>query len=823
MIIDSVHLHNIRSYLDERVVFPQGSVLLSGDIGSGKSSILLAIEFALFGLKRKDLGGAALLRNGKSEGFVELKFFVGKKEIIIKRVLKRQRDNIVQSSGYIIIDGSKKDLTPVELKDFVLDLLGYPKEFLTKKDMIYRYTVYTPQEEMKQILLDEPENRLDLLRKIFGIDKYKRVRENTGLLLRELREKKSNFDGQISDLAAKLVVKDRLDEELVVVGKRLSVAEDSLDKLKSETGHKKLKLMEFEVKLQNFNNMKKDLVHLGKVFDDKFVRKEKFSVDLKALDAQLKSLEHKISSVKIVPVPLKSEEEIEKELREKEEKFNSITKELEVSKEKLRGVKEKVSFLKKQFEDKSIKSKDLILKKALIDSLSDEVKSFSSVDRQIDENLSLIARISGDINTRKVLINNSKVLIEKLSKLDNCPTCLQGVDKFHKSRISDEEHLKIKKHSFEIDELVSVKDLKETLLKEQKLFHVEFLKKQRSLDVLKSEVRKLDDEVKDLVDLQKSFNHLLELEDSLLKKVSVLESVDTSSLSKSVANFRKLLSIVRNNKSKEHELKLLNDLLKERLFQRQRLVDDLDSLSGQIVVLEKERVGLFSGLKELDGVVENYDSLVVVVEDFIGKERASEVFVEKLRTEVDGLRKNLSVLAKEVGDKQLLKDRIYGISQLQNWLDSYFISLMSVMEKHVMFSVYSQFDSLFRDWFSQLVSEESLTCRLDESFTPVIEQNGYETSVENLSGGERTSAALAYRLSLNKVVNNVVSTIKTKDIIILDEPTDGFSSEQLDKVRDVVEQLGVKQVIIVSHESKIESFVDNVVKIAKNEHISSVI
>ena len=140
-----------------------------------------------------------------------------------------------------------------------------------------------------------------------------------------------------------------------------------------------------------------------------------------------------------------------------------------------------------------------------------------------------------------------------------------------------------------------------------------------------------------------------------------------------------------------------------------------------------------------------------------------------------------------------------------------------------MFSVYSQFDSLFRDWFGQLVSEESLSCRLDESFTPVIEQNGYETSVENLSGGERTSAALAYRLSLNKVVNNVVSTIKTKDIIILDEPTDGFSSEQLDKVRDVVEQLGVKQVIIVSHESKIESFVDNVIKIAKNEHISSVI
>ena len=112
---------------------------------------------------------------------------------------------------------------------------------------------------------------------------------------------------------------------------------------------------------------------------------------------------------------------------------------------------------------------------------------------------------------------------------------------------------------------------------------------------------------------------------------------------------------------------------------------------------------------------------------------------------------------------------------------------------------------------------------MDEEFTPIIEQNGYETSFENLSGGERTSVALSYRLALNKVINDIVSGIKTKDIIILDEPTDGFSSEQLDKVRDVLEQLNMKQVIIVSHESKIESFVDNVIRVGKQENISSII
>ena len=53
MIIKSVGLENIRSYSNEKIELSSGSVMLSGDIGSGKSSILLAIEFALFGTKRK--------------------------------------------------------------------------------------------------------------------------------------------------------------------------------------------------------------------------------------------------------------------------------------------------------------------------------------------------------------------------------------------------------------------------------------------------------------------------------------------------------------------------------------------------------------------------------------------------------------------------------------------------------------------------------------------------------------------------------------------------------------------------------------------------
>ena len=87
MLIKKIKLKNIRSYIGEEIEFDKGITLLSGDIGSGKSTILLAIDFALFGLRKGYLSGNALLRNGEKEGSVELTFEIDEKEITITRNL----------------------------------------------------------------------------------------------------------------------------------------------------------------------------------------------------------------------------------------------------------------------------------------------------------------------------------------------------------------------------------------------------------------------------------------------------------------------------------------------------------------------------------------------------------------------------------------------------------------------------------------------------------------------------------------------------------------------------------------------------------------
>jgi exonuclease SbcC len=181
------------------------------------------------------------------------------------------------------------------------------------------------------------------------------------------------------------------------------------------------------------------------------------------------------------------------------------------------------------------------------------------------------------------------------------------------------------------------------------------------------------------------------------------------------------------------------------------------------------------------------------------------------------------LLEKDISAKQQARTQLDKLNVLHQWLDDHFSSLMGTMEKHVLTKVYHEFNSLFVNWFNRLIEDEVLAARLDEEFSPVVQQNGYDTAVENLSGGEKTACALAYRLALNKVITALRSTISTKGLVILDEPTDGFSADQVSRMRDVLEQLKARQIILVSHEAMIESLSDHVLRVVKEGHESRVV
>ena len=446
MIIEYVKLENIRSYTKQTIEFPRGSLLLSGDIGSGKSTILLAIEFALFGIMRS-LPGSSLLRNGKTNGSVELKFSLDNDNIIIKRALKRQKDDVRQDSGFIMINNKKTEATALELKSKILDLLGYPKELVAKtKSLIYRYTVYTPQEEMKQILLDEKDYRLDTLRRVFQIDKYKRIRENSQIIAREIREKTKEFSGMIVDLEEKNMQKKQRVDELIDVMKKLDELKPKIKAAESIVKEKKESINQLEKRIDELNDLRKKEDIANTRLKEKVMLVQSYKENMGALDKDIKKLNTEIEKIEIKPIK-ENESEVEKSIIKHEEEYNYLMQKKVELTEKNNSLQKRKKEIQGEILIKSAESRNLILKRDKFDRLRQDISKKEGIKREIIEREEEIKKINLTIKENEVNKEKSEKIKKDVLKSDKCPVCSQKLSAEHKKYINDLEDKKIKAYA----------------------------------------------------------------------------------------------------------------------------------------------------------------------------------------------------------------------------------------------------------------------------------------------------------------------------------------------------------------------------------------
>ncbi len=680
MKLKKITLNNIRSYESQEIVFPEGSVLLSGDIGSGKTSILLGIEFALFGLQPGQRG-SSLLKNGKSEGGVVINFEVEGQDVIIERTLKKNK-TISQDYCSITVDGEKEEISVTEIKDRVLEILNYPKEFAKKQNLLYKFTVYTPQEEMKQIILQDPETRINTLRHVFGIDKYKRILENVSILSSKLREEK-----RLKQAITENLEQDRLE---------IVTKENDLD-----------------AKYYNIDSVEKEL----------FLKTE----------AKKRILEER--------------EEVLKKVEEKKE----LEKEVEKTKIMIINKREAISNNFKNLERLTLQINELsslVFEEAKIPQLEKQIEVFKFEKKEFNEkNLN----VSAQINSLQLRNRENEVIKSKISNMEMCPTCLQDVDPSYRANVSNKLESETSQNLRKIEEL----NLEKKIISE-------------NLNRLDREISLGEKQVQDLK----------------IIKVKLEE--------------------LKEKKSRLKEIETMNNMLKK----------DIALLDGQSETIK-------TLIFDLNKFQKLYEEKQKGLENAMKEERIAEIKVAELRKEIEVFSMQIQELKERILKTEQIKKQLEYISELETWLSKKFSSLIANVEKNVMVKLKMEFSKLFSEWFSMLVAE-NFNVKLDNNFTPIVEQQDYEIDYAYLSGGERTAIALAYRLALNQVINSILSKIKTRDFVILDEPTDGFSEQQLDKMREVLEELNVAQLIIVSHEQKIEGFVENVIRFKKENGISGI-
>jgi exonuclease SbcC len=817
MIIKWVRLKNIRSYVSEEINFPMGSIVLSGDIGSGKSTVLLAVEFALFGFSN-DVSGETLLRNGKTTGSVELCIEIDGKEITIKRNLKKGKDSFSQASGYIIENNLKTEKSAEELKAFSLELLGYPSEYLKKKNMpIYRYTVYTPQEEMKKILFESREERLSALRKIFGIEKYGIIRANSEIVASSLREKVRELSSRTEDLPAKKTELEELKKEIKGTDEKIRNLKPELLALSEKKALLSKKIEALDEKREKAAHLKSMLSTYESAIKEKaeLAAERKKSIDL--ISKRVSELQKKSSEIPIL------EETDESKI---ESEFEKISKELSA---KERGYseaneKERMLLLRKKEIEKEI-SEEKELEKAIL-LREKEIKELSAgkkreeLEKERDAKEKLLREIIEKKSRASLSKEESEKLISEISLHKICPLCKQEITDNYKEHISAEEKKKESLNRTLIESLAEEEKEKESEIK---------ILREESKKAADSEARtnRLSAEVSALKKSASEIEKKKELIEKVSKEISEIKKEEDEKeiilLREKTEDMKKRLKCARERNAKAAEKKAILAQLERENELLSSIEKESSEIKKSVSELNRKKLESEDELGKLGKTDEEFQKAKTELEYAAKKEKDTAVLSGALESENSMKQKNAEKLDSEIKDKSKDKKKFELYKDIEEMISEKFTVLVSQMEKQVMSSLHYEFGKLFQEWFGALIEEETMSARIDEDFTPVITEDGHDTAVENLSGGEKTAVALAYRLALNRVINDMVSTIKTKDLIILDEPTDGFSTEQLDKVRLVLDELNLAQTIIVSHEAKIESFVEHVIRITKQEHESRVL
>ncbi|HXY56835.1 MAG TPA: hypothetical protein VEH01_04390, partial [Nitrososphaerales archaeon] len=227
-----------------------------------------------------------------------------------------------------------------------------------------------------------------------------------------------------------------------------------------------------------------------------------------------------------------------------------------------------------------------------------------------------------------------------------------------------------------------------------------------------------------------------------------------------------------------------------------------------------------SRIREMRGVREKIADIELKLTDAREQDKQALLKLSQVQADLVNRRKDLERLRADVARMEDARARSVRVGRYQTWLSSYFRPTVKLIENQTLVQAASRFNEHFQRFFASLVEDPDMVVRVREDFTPIFERQGFEQAYEALSGGERTSMALAYRFALNSVVRE--SVMAQPELVILDEPTDGFSKEQIYKMRGLLEELDSRQVILVSHEKELESMADHIFRVEKRNGTSVV-
>jgi len=413
--IRNIELVDFLSHSDTKLEFDSGATVFVGENGSGKSSIIDAITFSLFGEHtRKNNKG--LIRRGANQGFAKIEFSANGKNY--QAIRKIDSKGTLTAQFAEDVDGKLIPIAEGERKQFGESMTKHVEEVFAMDFEKLQIASIVQQGELNSIIKAKPKEFKELLNAIIGIDKLDTALASMRTVQREFRsiiQEKFGYDDTQLQL---------LENKIAEYENESKNAQPKLEQLDVEKKEQELLISKLEKQIQNDSTKESQLKDLES-------RKKEWQEYAKNV---IKSIQNEVAEKEEIVNECKPCFAISKNKNEIESEINKIQKELSVIESELSDLEKK----QVRLEEHEELAEKLVLKDGkcpVCDSTVDHLKPLFQKKHIEDEIDGIEKKIAELENKKEELEQNNVSLTNDLEEIKKAETILSTY------KIKDESQL----------------------------------------------------------------------------------------------------------------------------------------------------------------------------------------------------------------------------------------------------------------------------------------------------------------------------------------------------------------------------------------------
>lgn len=795
MTIKSLKLENYRRFHKLDLEFPENLIGVTGRNGSGKSSIIEAIGWALYGnrIARTDKEDIRSQFCDSSEMCAaELEFACGGHEYRIVRQLKGK--NAISEAG-VYRDGRSEPEAVQErgVNGFVESLLGLDyRSFFA--------SVFARQRELAALSAMQPEERRKSINRLINIDSIDRAREK---VRRDRNEKRAFVDGLKAGLKDIDVLRQEMaDFKSLVVEQEGQLKSTQAEILKRETelkeskqdfdaiSEKRDRFLELEARLGKLKSRHKDHGELQEQGLLELSEIAKAEQRLHILESKLRDFEN-----------IKSEKErLDKEALRKAKLDGKISERHQLLTAKERE-KERVS---------ELESKAAALE-ALVTELQELEEKITHLEVKQTELRQQAKRAHADRQTAERAGKDEKQKRDRVVELgadSPCPVCTRP--------LHDHYDEVVKGFNDKIEELrkeyLSAKQIEQQSESELAGLESQLKDGRKERDIIlkkRTEAKEADGYLQRAREGLRNFEQQEKLLDEEIARIGAVEYDETEhrtvkkqfdELSELHQEFVKLKERAQRKPKVEAELARINKILSETAEELQQVVK-----SQQLLGFSEE--DFLKAKSEVEEKTMAYNKT----------QEALSVVREKLA----GLRKDVERVKHEIAEQkekrkeiEISKEEIVYLDALDEHFGHFRLELAGRMRPLIA----ARASELFRITTD---SRYSLV-ELDQDYNIKIYDGNVAYPIARFSGGEQDLANLCLRIAISQVVAERSGGTPI-NFIVLDEIFGSQDEERKELILNALSQLSsqFRQIFIITHVESIKDVVPVMVSVEVKDDMVS--